>query len=199
MVNSVDPDPTLHTAVSDMGLLLFAKASLSQYLGMSVPILRVITVALGKTGIQINLFLHKNIYCGYSLEMPLCAFVISIHVFVRNKKNICTFRLKRCLIWSDGILKYLKLLQANSKDRYCVDVQADLSLFLARHTCYKVQYRLLTTAALGYVLFVCVEVSWPSQPNGVMLNDVSLPNHTFTGQSSKRLTSKAGTINRIID
>ena len=41
------------------------------------------------------------------------------------------------------------------------------------------------------VLFVCVEVSRPSQPNGVMPSAVSLPNHTFTGQalSSKRLTS----------
>ena len=37
---------------------------------------------------------------------------------------------------------------------------------------------------------VCVEVLWPSQPNGVMSSMVSLPNHTFTGQalSSKRLT-----------
>ena len=40
-------------------------------------------------------------------------------------------------------------------------------------------------------MFVCVEVSRPSQPNGVMSSVVSLPNHTFTGQalSSKRLTS----------
>ena len=30
--------------------------------------------------------------------------------------------------------------------------------------------------------FICVEVSWPSQPNGVMSSAVSLPNHTFTGQ-----------------
>ena len=39
--------------------------------------------------------------------------------------------------------------------------------------------------------FVCVEVLWPSQPNGVMSSTVSLPNHRFTGQaySSKRLTS----------
>ena len=38
---------------------------------------------------------------------------------------------------------------------------------------------------------VYVEVLWPSQPNGVMLSVVSLPNHTFTGQasSSKWLTS----------
>ena len=41
------------------------------------------------------------------------------------------------------------------------------------------------------VSFVCVEVLRPSQPNGVMSSAVSLPNHTFTGQakSSKRLTS----------
>ena len=32
-------------------------------------------------------------------------------------------------------------------------------------------------------LFVCVEVLRPSKPNGVMLNAVSLPNHTFTGQA----------------
>ena len=32
-------------------------------------------------------------------------------------------------------------------------------------------------------LFVCVEVLRPSQPNGVMLSVVSLPNHTFTGQA----------------
>ena len=40
-------------------------------------------------------------------------------------------------------------------------------------------------------LFVCVEVLRPSQPNGVMSSEVSLPYHTFTGQalSSKRLTS----------
>ena len=32
-------------------------------------------------------------------------------------------------------------------------------------------------------LFVCVEVLWPSQPNGVMSSAVSLPNHMFTGQT----------------
>ena len=33
------------------------------------------------------------------------------------------------------------------------------------------------------LLFVCVEVLQPSQPNGVMSSAVSLPNHTFTGQA----------------
>ena len=32
-------------------------------------------------------------------------------------------------------------------------------------------------------VFVCVEALRPSQPNGVMLSAVSLPNHTFTGQA----------------
>ena len=31
--------------------------------------------------------------------------------------------------------------------------------------------------------FVCVEVLWPNQPNGVMSSVVSLPNHTFAGQA----------------
>ena len=34
-----------------------------------------------------------------------------------------------------------------------------------------------------YIMFVCVEVLRPSQPNGVMSSAVSLPNHTFTGQA----------------
>ena len=33
------------------------------------------------------------------------------------------------------------------------------------------------------LLFVCVEVLRPSQPNEVMSSAVSLPNHTFTGQA----------------
>ena len=35
-----------------------------------------------------------------------------------------------------------------------------------------------------FCLFVCVEVLWPSQPNGVMSSVVSLPNHTFMGRLS---------------
>ena len=31
--------------------------------------------------------------------------------------------------------------------------------------------------------FFCVEILRPSQPNGVMSNAVSLPNHTFTGEA----------------
>ena len=37
---------------------------------------------------------------------------------------------------------------------------------------------------LLYVVgFVSVEVLLPSQPNGVLSSAVSLPNHTFTGQT----------------
>ena len=36
---------------------------------------------------------------------------------------------------------------------------------------------------------VCFEVLEPSQSSEVMSSMVSLPNHTFTGQSSKQLTS----------
>ena len=37
--------------------------------------------------------------------------------------------------------------------------------------------------ALAHPYHVCVEVLWPSQPNGVMSSMVSLPNHTYTGQA----------------
>ena len=33
------------------------------------------------------------------------------------------------------------------------------------------------------LLFVCVEVLRPIQPNGLMSSAVNLPNHTFTGQA----------------
>ena len=36
---------------------------------------------------------------------------------------------------------------------------------------------------MNEILFACVEVLRPSQPNGVMSSAVSLPNHTFTGQA----------------
>ena len=43
------------------------------------------------------------------------------------------------------------------------------------------------------LIFICVEILWPSQLNGAMLSMVSLPNHTFNEQarSSKWLTSIA--------
>ena len=34
-----------------------------------------------------------------------------------------------------------------------------------------------------WLILICVEVLWPSQPNGVMSSAVSSPNHTFTGQA----------------
>ena len=45
-------------------------------------------------------------------------------------------------------------------------------------------YVLFVMACLVFhLLFVCVEVLRPSQPNGVMSSAVSLTNHTFTGQA----------------
>ena len=38
-------------------------------------------------------------------------------------------------------------------------------------------------SAVWFCLFVWFEVLRPSQPSGVMLSAVSLPNHTFTGQA----------------
>ena len=47
------------------------------------------------------------------------------------------------------------------------------------------EYPFLCSAIVSseFILFVCVEVLRPSQPNGVMSSAVSLPNHTFTGQA----------------
>ena len=36
---------------------------------------------------------------------------------------------------------------------------------------------------LDMIMFVSVEVLRPSQPNVVMSSEISLPNHTFTGQA----------------
>ena len=77
---------------------------------------------------------------------------------VRYKKNISKccllqFNFSRLKINTVSILKFLTLHSIFFK------------LNFARH------------------LFVCVEVLWPSQPNGVMSSAVSLPNYTFTGQA----------------
>ena len=49
---------------------------------------------------------------------------------------------------------------------------------------HKKSYELITNVSSSvHVMFVCVEVLRPSQPNGVMSSAVSLPYHTFTGQS----------------
>ena len=45
---------------------------------------------------------------------------------------------------------------------------------------YKTSYMPLADVL---IMFVCVDILRPSQPNGVMSSAVSLPNHTFTGQA----------------
>ena len=47
-------------------------------------------------------------------------------------------------------------------------------------------------AEIRKLMLVCVEVLWPSQPNGVMSSAVSLPNHTFTGHLLGRLIPLSG-------
>ena len=62
--------------------------------------------------------------------------------------------------------------------RYCISLAADLVL----HCFFKAIPILRVNIVFVFGLF-CVEVLWPSQPNGVMSSAVSLPNHTFTGQA----------------
>ena len=55
-------------------------------------------------------------------------------------------------------------------------VQQDLGLGHLSSPAIKSSYYNLV---LGY-MYICVEVLWPSQPNGVMLSAVSLPNHRLS-------------------
>ena len=54
---------------------------------------------------------------------------------------------------------------------------------MSTQTCFYEEIRKLFIWQPLWSLLVCVEVLQPSQPNGVMLSVVSLPNHTFTGQA----------------
>ena len=48
---------------------------------------------------------------------------------------------------------------------------------------YLCQFQGCGSKSLGGVVFVCVELLRPRQPNGIMSSAVSLPNHTFTRQA----------------
>ena len=63
-----------------------------------------------------------------------------------------------------------------SKDR----LAASMLLFIQLHIMSIFNQKLLI---FFFVLFVCVAVLQPSQPNGVMSSAISLPSHTFTGQA----------------
>ena len=67
-----------------------------------------------------------------------------------------------------------------------LDYRGDVQNMNSQHFSY-IMYRANTNAWGSKfdlaILFVCVEVLRPSQPNGVMSSAVSLPNHTFTGQA----------------
>ena len=58
----------------------------------------------------------------------------------------------------------------------CHGLRKKLFTFLVKASSGKARFR---QAMLSF----CVEVLRPSQPNGVMLSTVSLPNHMFTGQA----------------
>ena len=56
-----------------------------------------------------------------------------------------------------------------------LDISCKLS---TKHTLHK-----MSNSVFFGKVDICVEVLRPSQPSGVMLSTVSLPNHTFTGQA----------------
>ena len=65
-------------------------------------------------------------------------------------------------------------------------LQAETRMWLYLQYCKgKLMINGCRSSKMAYVtlLFVCVEVLWPSSPNGVMSSAVSLPNHTFTWQA----------------
>ena len=59
----------------------------------------------------------------------------------------------------------------------------NLFIFARMQGLTKLLSSLNTETIIEEEVFVCVEVLWPSQPNGVMSSAVNLPNHTFTGQA----------------
>ena len=76
----------------------------------------------------------------------------------------------------------------------CTCFSEVLSVFTRQSTDKEICYQIFPTLKTkqncvcvcvggGGCLFVCVEVLWSSQPNGVMSRAVSLPNHMFTGQA----------------
>ena len=62
-------------------------------------------------------------------------------------------------------------------------IKLKLHVLLDHDVEQRVLFRGYSSPNISRVLFVCVEVLRPSQPNGVMSSAVSLPNHTFTGQA----------------
>ena len=71
----------------------------------------------------------------------------------------------------------------------CCTIPTHMSEFGGQCHGLRKKFTFLVKASRGKARFrqamlsFCVEVLWPSQPNGVMLSAVSLPNHMFTGQA----------------
>ena len=87
------------------------------------------------------------------------------------------------LIWNYAVCKNLLLSPVVVKELkihfYCLMENSNANTFAL--ISYYTKLGQLTL--LAEELFVCVEVLRPSQPNWVMSSEVSLPNHTFTGQA----------------
>ena len=62
---------------------------------------------------------------------------------------------------------------------FCGEIRRNINTFLSAAS----HPTKLCTRSRRPSLFVCVKVLRPSQPSGVMSSAVSLPNHTFTGQT----------------
>ena len=111
-------------------------------------------------------------YNRYFSSFPKCLFSIYLASLQQTSSYSSPFRaLQRVAVVCHDIA-------ATLKQRY-FDVECLLGRQVALYVC-----------ASLLLLFVCVEVLWPSQPNRVMLSPVSLP-HSFIGQasSSKPLNS----------
>ena len=103
-------------------------------------------------------FLFKGICCEYSFELhqQVDAIQMSTH-------NICLYKEVKKK-YTGCNLKTTEFLDCALIGVYAVIRSNMIYIFF-------------------WLAFVCVEVLRPSQPNGVMLSVVSLPNHTFTGRT----------------
>ena len=125
---------------------------------LSVPILRVITVYAYHHADKRHF--HKH-FCYFSMKTCYGTWWVASNEY----HNICFCGEIRKI----PVLVHKKKQKQPYLELWHATVCMLLELWHAK--CYKT------------VLFVCVEVLQPSQPNGVMSSSISLPNHMFTGQA----------------
>ena len=82
-------------------------------------------------------------------------------------------------------LPHLELRNCSILTAVIMNVVVTSNVSIKRADCIIIKHFMNNMANLAddTLMFVCVEVLRPSQPNGVMSSAVSLPNHTFTGQA----------------